>query len=92
MIFGWLTSRRFFNELAMAGLANPGQWTSGLGLSVTMSFKTLLRQTKILSNILFCVSDIPRIKYMFLDQSKTNAKNQRILNSQARGLLCISDG
>ena len=27
MIFGWLTSRRFFNELAMAGLANPvDQW------------------------------------------------------------------
>ena len=75
MIFGWLTSRRFFNELAMAGLANPGQWTSGLGLSVTMSFKTLLRQTKILSNNLFFVSDIPRNKYVSGSIKKQRQKN-----------------
>ena len=46
MRFGWLTPRRFFNYPYPYGrIGQP----CGLGLSVTMCFKTLLRQTKILS-------------------------------------------
>ena len=69
MRFGWLTPRRFFNYPYPYGrIGQP----CGLGLSVTMCFKTLLRQTKILSNNLLCVSDIPRNKYV-----SGSIKNQR---------------
>ena len=46
MRFGWLTPRRIFNyPYPYDRIGQP----CGLGLSVTMCFKTLLRQTKILS-------------------------------------------
>ena len=74
MRFGWLTPRRFFNYPYPYGrIGQP----CGLGLSVTMCFKTLLRQTKILS-LSFSVFQIFHETSMFLDQSKTNAK----LNNQ----------
>ena len=90
MILGWLTSRRFFNELAMAGLANPvDQWVGAKCDNVLLNFAPSDKNIKVIS---FSVFQIFHETSMFLDHSKTNAKSQRILNSQARGLLCISDG
>ena len=72
MIFlvGLTQERRFFNELAMAGLANPvDQW---VGAKCDIVLLNIAPSDKNINLILFCVSDIPRNK-----QVSGSIKNQR---------------
>ena len=50
----WLTSRRFFNELAMAGLANPvDQWVGAKCDNVILNFAPSDKNIKVISFSVF---------------------------------------
>ena len=80
MILGWLPQEDSSTNWLWQDW--PTQWTSGLGLSdnVLLNFAPSDKNIKVIS---FSVFQIFHETSMFLDHSKTNAKSQRISNSQA---------